>query len=355
MSPQGLFPARGGPQDAPTPQGQGVQTQDRPRSQPAALLPVYALWDLESAPPKKGDPQKVYAAVRLMVDGCGDLGDADMRLEHVCGLTAADARTHITPKRLFDFVTQRLKALKLGWKVVEKWPGKRVVTDMWAAAFRNEMGKSYVWDLAAAAHAAAFTSKDHEGAMAVVATVGHMVMVGGCQDEEDMLPWAGWFKTPPDRLDIGVEDSSCALREGQLVRLDGARWRPSRGDGEDHPEAVVVALTDEGYTLDRSQRAIVEAAVSAAMSAYIHETSQNRGDPRLRNFAGNLGRYIPPVLSANAAEERQKVIAFRFLPGGHQPTRAERVRMEQEAACAAEDEQEQPDALDWRRYVGVRG
>lgn len=353
MTPQGLFSLPSTAQDAPAPQGQGVRTQERPTRLPAALLPVYALWGLEDATPKKGDPQKVYAAVRLMVDGCEGLGDADMRLEHVCGLTAADARTHITPKRLFDFVTQRLKTLKLGWKVVEKWPGKRVVTDLWAAAFREEMGKSYVWDLAAAAHAAAFTSKDHEGAMAVVATVGHMVMVGGCQDEEDMLPWADWFRTPPDRLDIGVEDSSCALREGQLVKLDGARWRPSRGDGEDHPEAVVVALTDGGYTLDRSQRAIVEAAVSAAMSAYIHETHNNRGDPRLRNFAGNLGRYVPPVLSANAEAERQKVIAFRFLPGGHQPTRAERERMEAEAAQEPE-EQEQPDALDWRRYVGVR-
>lgn len=350
MSQQGLFPTRAGTQDAPAPLGPCADTPKRPRGLPEGFLgrPVSALWEGQGEP-KKGDVRRVQDAVWTLNQ---DLVLDEVTVGDLCEVTATDARTMITP-RLFKWLDGRLKALKLGWKVVEKWPGRRVVTDLWATAFRDEMGKSYTWDLMQTAHNAAFTSKDHEGAMAVVAAVGHMVMVGGCQDEDDMLPWANWFKTPPDRLDIGVEQSSCALREGQLVRLDGARWRPSRCDGEDHPEAVVVALTDGGYTLDQSQRAIVEAAVSMAMSAYIHETSQNRGDPRLRNFASNLGRYLSGVLSANAEAEWQKVIAFRFLPGGHQPTRAER---EQQAvdAVSEEVEQEQPDALDWRRYVGVR-
>lgn len=354
MTPQGLFPPRGGPQGASETTAPCAGTQNRSRAISGAALPIEALWHDPAFPP----PPKDVAKVRQRVAEALGLVASDVTVATLCEMTAADARDFITPARLFKHVSTALGRLRLGWKKVERWAGRRVVTDLWSAAFLETQGVGYGWDLAATAHDAAWASKDHEGAMAVVAAVGHMVMVGGCTEEEDMLPWADWHRTGADRLTVNVADTACALREGQLVRLDNEQWRPSRGGGTDHPQAVVVATAAGGYTLDRSQRAIVEAAVKAAMVAYIHETAANRGDPRLKNFAGNLGRYLPQVLLSNAAEERQRVIAFRFLPGGHQPTKAE---LEQQAiedaareAREAEEAKNNPDALDWRKYVGVR-
>lgn len=299
-------------------------------------LPIYALWSLDADPPKKGDPQRVYAAIRLMVDGCEGKGDTEMRLADLCRLTAPEARTHITPKRLFDFVNRRLTSLGLSWRKEEKWPGRKVVTDLWGEVWNDFTDKVDPWDLHLCAQGP-FASKDNEGALTVRDGIGALVLTPGVLYETpDEQPDAvrRWYASEPDVLEIRVEESRAALQEGQLVLRDGARWRPADLTRGEAPEASVGSETPDGYTLDRSPRAIVLPFLASMMRSYIQEARASGDKPSLQGFARRLQVYASLVAEVQHEDVQRAVVALPFRLKGPMPT-SERDQQRQEEAALA--------------------
>lgn len=307
------------------------------KAQDPKTLPIYALWGAEAEAPKKGDLQRVVSAVRLMVDGCDHLESNTMTIGDVAKLTAPEARTHITPKRLFDFVNRRLAALKLGWRVEEKWPGRRVVTDLWRDVWLDVVGTNYPWDLHLCSKGP-FESKDHQGALTVRDGIGPMVLAQGeVWEEGEEIPaeLQRWYASAAEPLSITHEEAQGVLQEGQLVLLDGERWRPADLSQGERPQASVVVATVDGYELDRSTRAIVEPFLASTMRSYILEMRSLREQPSLQGFSRRLQAYVGLVAGVQHEDVQRQVVALPFRSRGGTVPPTEREQAEFEAQTVA--------------------
>lgn len=280
----------------------------------AALLaqPIEALW---GAAPVAKDIAKVRERL-------GPLRPGDLTLATLESFCEGDAKALITPKRLFLFVADKMKALGLHWRKVEKWPGRKLVTDWWGEEFRQRHEEGYAWDLHQTVNGPAWKSRDHEAAMLLVTGIGPMVLAPGVAFEDGVPDeMERWFDTPADRFEVPHDACQERLYPGTLVVQQDGRWRASEPLREaQRPEAVVVAETEDGFLLDRAQAALCEPVARAAMGAYLDETLAIGGQPTLSGFQNRFAVYIAGVLSQNARVEKGKVYAFPFRFGQKKKT-----------------------------------
>lgn len=317
---------------------------------PADLLrqPIDALWP-GGKEPRKGDTERVQY---LCANANRDLRCEDVMLGDLARLPRSYIKG-VLPKRLFETVESRMASLGIPLQVAPKWPGRKLVTDLWAEEYRKRLGENYPWDLHLTVGGPAWRSTDHEAAMLLVVGAGPMVLMPNVAIEGDVPPEvAAWHEDAPRRVPVPAEAARAQLRLGQLVSRVGARWEPWRPTVEGlAAEAVVVEETDEGWVVDTSQKARVVAVLRQAMAAHINEAAVNREEPRMTGLVRSMAVYMGGVLSQNAAEVPRNVIAFRWKAAGQQAARSA-TDAEVERLLAERERQEQEEE---RRAAGSRG
>lgn len=310
-----------------------------PAEQHAALLasPITALWK-DGKEPKKGDTERVQVLTSYATRG---LDAPNATVGHLSRVPLDFVKGQL-PKRLFDIVVAAMQERGIPLQKAPKWPGRKLVTDIWAAEYLRNVGRGYDWDLHLASSGPAWKSTDHEAAMLCVVGAGATVLLPNVAVDGDLPPEVeSWHEDAPQTLLVPAEAARAQLRLGQLVSKVGARWEPWKPTVEGlAAEAVVVEETEDGWVVDTSKRARVSAVLRSAMAAHIQEALHNRDVARMSAFVRQFAVYMGGVLEQNAAPMPQNVIAFHWKAAGQQARRrgaddeaarllAERERQEQ--------------------------
>lgn len=317
---------------------------------PADLLrqPIDALWP-GGKEPKKGDTERVQY---LCANANRDLRFEDATLGHLVRLPLSHIKG-VLPKRLFETVESRMASLGIPLQKAPKWPGRKLVTDLWAAEYLQNAGRGYDWDLHLTQTGPAWKSSDHEAAMLCVVGAGATVLLPGVAVDGDLPPEVeAWHQDESRRVPVPAEAARAQLRLGQLVSRVGARWQPWKAtEAGVAAEAVVVEETEDGWVVDTSAKARVSAVLRAAMAAHIQESLHNRDAARMSSFVRQYAVYMGGVLAQNAAPMPQNVIAFPWKASGHHARRRD-TDGEVERLLAEREQQEQERE---RRAGGSRG